>query len=228
VLSNGALAKEIDALTAAARVVYRDPDKAVQTIMDALGNRGAIRDMVQHLFAKPEELGALAGSRKLFAARADKQARAAAEQAVKPFLLRARELQATYAGAVGSALQAELEARAAAAIPLPGLSEEAKRVLDQLHGVGIDRIEEVLRAVSTGLAVRQEIEAFGEAVDRKFGHHLSPERVSPRPSPAQRTTFERERARLETARMIAWARSLERQRTQERVRSLQQRNHLAP
>ncbi|MDN3627674.1 Ti-type conjugative transfer relaxase TraA [Methylobacterium isbiliense] len=224
VMADGSISAEVKALEAAARVVYRNPDAAVRAIVEALPDREGYDRFVDHLFERPEEIGALAGAKGMFVGRAEKQARAAAEETAKDFALRARELGDNYAGAVRLAAEQEREARAAAAIEVPGLSAAAQAVVDRLQGLASDQVGEQYRALSASPEVRREVEAFGEAVLRKFGLSLKVERVSPRPTAEQRAQFARELPRLEAARALARGQRLERDRQRELVRDLQQRN----
>ena len=224
VAADGSITAEVKALEAAARVVYRDPDAAVRAIVEALPNRERYSGFVDRLFDRPEEIGALAGAKGLFVGRAEKQARAVAEETAKDFALRARELGDNYAGSVRLAAEQEREGRDAAAIEVPGLSAAAQAVVDRLQGLASDQAGEQYRALSASPEVRREVEAFGEAVLRKFGHSLKVERVSPRPTAEQRAQFARELPRLEAARALARGLRLERDRQRELVRDLQQRN----
>ncbi|HKG76253.1 MAG TPA: hypothetical protein VKA90_01925, partial [Beijerinckiaceae bacterium] len=162
----------------------------------------------------------------VFVSRADRQARVAAEQTVKRFLVEARDLQMHHAGAVRFAVETERTARAAAAIPVPGLSEEAKQLLDQLQGVAPDRILDHYGILGGSLAARSEVRAFSEAVARKFGYDLSLARVAPQPTAAQRAAFERERSRLETAQTLGRRLAGEQAKVQELVRGLRHKNDL--
>ena len=72
--------------------------------------------------------------------RAERHARAAAERTAASFVAEVREWQAHHAGGVRLAIEAEREARAAAAIPVPGLSAAAEQALEQIQGTNEDWI----------------------------------------------------------------------------------------
>ena len=230
VMTSARFKERLERVAAAARIVFRDPDRAMAVLVAALPDGPAFDRMLNPLFDSPAALtatlGELAGTKGVFVSRADRQARVAAEQTVKRFLVEARDLQMHHAGAVRFAVEAERTARAAAAIPVPGLSEEAKQLLDQLQGVAPDRILDQYGILGGSLAARSEVRAFSEAVVRKFGYDLSLARVAPQPTAAQRAAFERERSRLETAQTLGRRLAGEQAKVQELVRGLRHKNDL--
>ena len=133
-------------------------------------------------------------------------------------------MQWHHAGAVRLALEAEREARAAAAIPVPGLSAAAQQALEQIQGTNEDWIWRQYRDLSSSPAVQREIRAFSEAVERKFGYAVTIERVWPQPTAAQRALFGQVQRQLETARVIGRALAEEKVKVETLVQSLRQRN----
>src|SRR3954469_23635696 len=105
--------------TALARIVFRDPERAMRVVLDALPDQKRFDQMLAPVFASPAGLmatfGELAGAKGLLVPRAERHARAAAERTAASFVAEVREWQAHHAGAVRLAIEAEREARAAAA-----------------------------------------------------------------------------------------------------------------
>ena len=140
-------------VAALARVVFRDPERAMRVVLDALPDQTRFDQMLAPVFASPAGLtatfGELAGAKGWLAPRAERQARAAAERTAARFVVEVRELQWHHAGGVRLALEAEREARAAAAIPVPGLSAAAQQALEQIQGTNEDWIWRQYRDLSS-------------------------------------------------------------------------------
>ena len=113
-------------------------------------------------------------------------------------------------------------ARAAAAIPVPGLSAAAQQALEQIQGTNEDWIWRQYRDLSSSPTVQREIRAFSEAVERKFGYAVAIERVWPQPTPAQRALFGQVQRQLETARVIGRTLAEEKVKVETLVQSLRQ------
>ena len=136
-----------------ARIVFRDPERAMRVVLDALPDQTRFDQMLAPVFASPAGLtatfGELAGTKGWLAPRAERHARAAAERTAASFVAEVREWQWHHAGAVRLALEAEREARAAAAaIPVPGLSAAAQQALEQIQGTNEDWIWRQYRGLS--------------------------------------------------------------------------------
>ena len=90
-------------------------------VLDALPDQTRFDQMLTPVFASPAGLtatfGGLRGGRRLAEHRVERQARTAAERTAARFVVEVRGLQWHHAGAVRLAIEAEREARAAAAIP---------------------------------------------------------------------------------------------------------------
>jgi hypothetical protein len=213
-------------VTALARVVFRDPERAMRVVLDALPDQKRFDQMLAPVFASPAGLmatfGELAGAKGLLVPRAERHARAAAERTAASFVAEVREWQAHHAGAVRLAIEAEREARAAAAIPVPGLSAAAQQALEQIQGTNEDWIWRQYRSLSSNPTVQREIRAFSEAVERKFGYAVTIERVWPQPTPAQRALFGQVQRQLETARVIGRTLAEEKVKVETLVQSLRQ------
>ena len=211
-----------------ARIVFRDPERAMRVVLDALPDQTRFDQMLAPVFASPAGLtatfGELAGTKGWLAPRAERQARAAAERTAARFVVEVRELQWHHAGAVRLAIEAEREARAAAAIPVPGLSAAAQQALEQIQGTNEDWIWRQYRDLSSSPTVQREIRAFSEAVERKFGYAVAIERVWPQPTPAQRALFGQVQRQLETARVIGRTLAEEKVKVETLVQSLRQRH----
>jgi hypothetical protein len=209
-----------------ARIVFRDPERAMRVVLDALPDQTRFDQMLAPVFASPAGLtttfGELAGTKGWLAPRAERQARAAAERTAARFVVEVRELQWHHAGAVRLAIEAEREARAAAAIPVPGLSAAAQQALEQIQGTNEDWIWRQYRDLSSSPSVQREIQAFSEAVERKFGYAVAIERVWPQPTPAQRALFGQVQRQLETARVIGRTLAEEKVKVETLVQSLRQ------
>ena len=211
-----------------ARIVFRDPERAMRVVLDALPDQTRFDQMLAPVFASPAGLtatfGELAGTKGWLAPRAERHARAAAERTAARFVVEVRELQWHHAGAVRLAIEAEREARAAAAIPVPGLSAAAQQALEQIQGTNEDWIWRQYRDLSSSPTVQREIRAFSEAVERKFGYAVTIERVWPQPTPAQRALFGQVQRQLETARVIGRTLAEEKVKVETLVQSLRQRH----
>src|SRR3954452_20320060 len=211
-----------------ARIVFRDPERAMRVVLDALPDQTRFDQMLAPVFASPAGLtttfGELAGTKGWLAPRAERQARAAAERTAARFVVEVRELQWHHAGAVRLAIEAEREARAAAAIPVPGLSAAAQQALEQIQGTNEDWMWRQYWALSSSPTVQREIRAFSEAVERKFGYAVAIERVWPQPTPAQRALFGQVQRQLETARVIGRTLAEEKVKVETLVQRLRQRN----
>src|SRR4051812_7134794 len=215
-------------VAAAARIVFRDPEQAMTVVLDALPDQTRFDHMLAPVFASPAGLtatfGDLAGAKGLLAPRAARQARAAAERTAASFVAEVRELQSHHAGAVRLAIETEREARAAAAIAVPGLSAAAQQAIDQIQGTNEDWIWRQYRGLSGSPTLQREIRTFSEAVERKFGNAVAIERIWPQPTAAQRALFGQMQRRLETARVIGRALAEEKVKVETLAQSLRQRN----
>src|SRR3954470_17215513 len=84
-------------VTALARVVFRDPERAMRVVLDALPDQTRFDQMLAPVFASPAGLtatfGELAGTKGWLAPRAERQARAAAERTAARFVVEVREWQ---------------------------------------------------------------------------------------------------------------------------------------
>ena len=82
-------------MTALARIVFRDPERAMTVVLDALPDQTRFDQMLAPVFASPAGLtatfGELAGTKGWLAPRAERQARAAAERTAASFVVEVRE-----------------------------------------------------------------------------------------------------------------------------------------
>ena len=80
-----------------ARIVFRDPERAMRVVLDALPDQTRFDQMLAPVFASPAGLtatfGELAGTKGWLAPRAERHARAAAERTAARFVVEVRELQ---------------------------------------------------------------------------------------------------------------------------------------
>src|SRR5438067_514776 len=87
-----------------ARIVFRDPERAMTIVLEALPDQTRFDQMLAPVFASPAGLtatfGELAGTKGWLVPRAERQARAAAERTVARFVVEVRELQWHHAGGV--------------------------------------------------------------------------------------------------------------------------------
>ena len=119
--------------------------------------------------------------------------------------------------------EAEREPRAAAEIPVPGLSAAAQQALEQIQGTNEDWIWRRYRGLSGDPTVQRKIRAFSEAVEREFGYAVAIERVWPHP-PSAAGLFGQVQRQLETARVIRRALDEKKVKIGALVQSLRQRH----
>src|SRR4051812_22790589 len=180
-------------VTALARIVFRDPERTMRVVLDALPDQTRFDQMLAPVFASPAGLmatfGELAGAKGLLAPRAERHARAAAERTAASFVAEVREGQGAPAGGGRAGGGGGGGGRAGGGGPGPGLSAAAQQALEQIQGTNEDWIWRQYRDLSSSPTVQREIRAFSEAVERKFGYAVAIERVWPQPTPAQRALF---------------------------------------
>ena len=157
----------------ALRLAVKKPGPLYAAILAELRQPARVFDaQLDALFADVEPYGGLRGRKGWFVPKAEKEERAAAESALTEARILANELKGRLESIAGKGRPAEIQYRRRLLIEVPGLSPRAATLLAKVGRTSTS----VTKALDAGVAeavatpeLRAEIEAFAEAVGRRFG-----------------------------------------------------------
>jgi hypothetical protein len=149
--------------------VYRDPH-AARAALDEMVKRQGWTSAAARVAADPSQLGALRGKVGFFAgvnARAERETAQRVAAAIGPSLERIGAAEASAERSYRTSVEAQ---RAADATGIPRLSAQATAAIDTIAAAPDDRASgEAWRAVQADNHIAGELQAFGAAVEQRFG-----------------------------------------------------------
>lgn len=152
--------------------VYAQPEAAFNAVnVDAmLNDRAMAAKTISRLAAKPEAFGALKGKTGVFASRASKSDRARALKNVTPLADSLRDYLRQRGAAERRQQADELAVRRQVATEIPALSARAASVLERIRdAIDQNDLPAALKHASGDGNVKAELEAFVEAISKRFG-----------------------------------------------------------
>ncbi|MFN7088980.1 MAG: Ti-type conjugative transfer relaxase TraA [Allorhizobium sp.] len=152
--------------------VYAQPEAAFNAVnVEAmLNDRAMAAKTISRLAAEPEAFGALKGKTAVFASRAGKSDRARALQNVTPLAESLKDYLRQRGAAERRQQAEELAVRRQVATDIPALSARAASVLERIRdAIDQNDLPAALRHASGDGNVKAELEAFVEAISKRFG-----------------------------------------------------------